>query len=114
MADGGMRAGKRWAACKGKRANLRRYVPAEPKPLVPLIAPPQGRRESTVPVKALWAFLGKPGWKPWCRLLERAGVPRKRKSGKGSRLTHAECRLVMETRYRELGARPRRLPARKG
>lgn len=55
--------------------------------------------------KVLWGFLGRPGWKVWCGLLERAGVPRRRKNGKGSRFTHAECRRVLETRYRELGER---------
>lgn len=102
-----MRKGRLWASCKGKRANLRRYVPAAPKPLVPLLAPPTLRRSAWIDLKTLWVFLGRPGWKLWCRLLERAGVPRR------SRLRHAECRKVMETRYRELGAKPRSLPKRK-
>lgn len=99
-----MRAGRRWASCKGVRSNLRKWVPAKPKPLVPLIALHARRREATVDLKVLWGFLGKPGWKLWCRLLERAGVPRKRKGGQRVKLTHVECRRVLETRYRELGA----------
>lgn len=98
-----MRSGRRWARCKGVRSNLKRVAVPAAQPLSPLLAPPLPRREATFTQRALWEFLGRPGWKLWAGLLERAGVPRRRKSGKRSLFTHAECRRVMETRYRELG-----------
>lgn len=105
--DNPMRKGRLWAACKGKRANLVKPAPVAPPKLLPLVAPPTSRRSAWIDLKTLWRFLGRPGWRIWVALLERAGVPRRR------RLSHAECRLVMETRYRELGAKPRRLPNRR-
>lgn len=98
----GMRAGRRWAACKGVRSNLRVLAQPKAQPVVPLLALP-ARRSSTVEPKVLWAYLGRMNWKLWKGLLERAGVERTKTRGRGRRFTHAECRRVMETRFRELG-----------
>jgi hypothetical protein len=69
----------------------------EPHALVsPLRAKPA--RERTIQATNLRLFIGNPRWSRWKRLCDSVGVPTS-----GRRLTRAECRLVLESWYRELG-----------
>jgi hypothetical protein len=69
----------------------------EPSPLSsPLRAKPA--RERTVQATNLRLFIGNPRYSRWKRLCASVGV-----RTRGRRLTRAECRLVLEAWYRELG-----------
>lgn len=65
----------------------------------PLVSPPRAKptRERTVHATNLRLFIGNPRWSRWKRLLEGCGVPI------SGRFTYAQCRVVMEAWYRELG-----------
>lgn len=61
----------------------------------PLRAKPA--RERTVSPTNLRLFIGNPRWRRWSKLLADCGLQKR------PRLSHAECRRVLEAWYRELG-----------
>ena len=88
---------KRLAGWTPSASRLWRSVLREPRPLVgPLYA--KAAPERTVRATTLRLYIGNPRWSRWKRLCGSVGVPTS-----GRRLTRAECRLVMEAWYRELG-----------
>lgn len=67
---------------------------------------PKLRRERLIALGAVREFIGQPTGKRWDQLLAQCGIERRRSWRNKGRLcgvTRAQCRLLLETWYRQVG-----------